>query len=260
MNWARRYQTRLGALRGLTVEAVTAERVGPQAGSNPGGAFRGSDGVVRYVKFYASVFQPAGEALANHVYNDLGLMAPDAEVFLSPKGSVYASTMVFGIKPYDFKPSQAKEFMQGFAADVLTMNWDVTGLDNDNIGFVSQGFGESCIRIDNGAAFLSRAQGARKDARFLLSVSEWENFILPPDGFYGAIERYGEIAALAGVSSPLRVPDIKGQVRRIIDLRDRFGGWDAYVAKNAPLLEGKDRAAIIEMLDVRTDFMASKVR
>jgi hypothetical protein len=56
------------------------------------------------------------------------------------------------------------------------------------------------------------------------------------------------------------VHDIKGQVRRITELRDRFGGWDAYVAKNAPMLEGKDRDAVIEMLDVRTDFMASKVR
>ena len=65
--------------------------------------------------------------------------------------------------------------MKGFAADVLTANWDAVGLVNDNILLK----GGEAHRIDNGAAFMYRAQGTPKGAAFGNSVTEMETLRHP---------------------------------------------------------------------------------
>lgn len=248
---------RATSLGNISVTDILAQKIGQQMGSNPGGVYRGSDGVERYVKFYESSMQSAGEVLANRIYLDLGFVAPDS-VLLPYNGKfLYASTMIPNLRPYGYTKSDAVEFVRGFPVDVLTMNWDVTGLDNDNIAYRPDG---TVVRLDNGAAFLSRARGSRKDTKFLLNVSEFHNYIHPPAGFYGAIERYGEIAELAGVRDGSDAPGFSSTVAKAAALRDRNGGWASYVAKNAPLFELRDAEMVVKMLDVRLAFLQSKVR
>lgn len=246
------------AFGALSTTDILAEKIGPQMGSNPGGVYRGSDGIARYVKFYESSMQSAGEVLANRIYLDLGFAAPDAVLLPATNGRfLYASTMIPNLRPYEGTRADAVEFLKGFPVDVLTMNWDVTGLDNDNIAYRPDGH---VVRLDNGAAFLSRARGSRKDTRFLLNVTEFDNYINPPEGFYGAIERYGEIAAVAGVRSGTAVPNFRGTVGHIVALQDRAGGWAHYVGQHAPLFSLKDAQTVVEMLEVRTDFLVGKAR
>lgn len=227
-------------------------------GSNPGGVYRGSDGVERYVKFYASSMQSAGEVLANRIYNDLGFTAPDAVLLPYTGGKfLYASTMIPNLRPYGYTKAEAVEFVKGFPIDVLTMNWDVCGLDNDNIAYKADG---SVVRLDNGASFLSRARGSRKDTKYLLTVNEYRWFIHPDPGFYGAMDRYGEIAELAGIRDGSDVPGYASTVAKAEALRDRHGGWAGYVAKNAPLLDLSDAQTIVRMLDVRLAYLKARVR
>lgn len=226
-------------------------------GSNPGGVYRGSDGVQRYVKFYRNGPQAVGEVLANRIYLDLGFAAPDA-VLLPYNGKLlYASTMIPSLRPYGYTKPDAVEFLKGFPIDVLVMNWDVTGLDNDNIAYRPDG---TVVRLDNGASFLSRAQGEPKPQSLLLKVTEFDNFIHRPPGMYGAIERYNEIADLAGVTEGTQTPGFRGVVARAAALRDSHGGWASYVAKNAPLFDLSDAQTVVKMLDVRLAFLQSKAR
>ena len=252
-SWRR--STSLGA---LTATDVLAEKISGPKGSNPGGIYRGSDGVDRYVKFYESSMQSAGEVLANRIYLDLGFAAPDAVLLRAPNGKfLYASTMIPNLRPYDYTKAEAVEFVKGFPIDVLTMNWDVCGLDNDNIAYKSDGH---VVRLDNGASFLSRARGSRKDTKYLLTVNEFDWFIHPDPGFYGAMDRYGEIAKLAGVRDGAAVPGYKGTVAKAEALRDRHGGWAGYVAKNAPLFDLADAQTVVRMLDVRLEYLKARGR
>lgn len=244
------------AFGALSPTDILAKKISGPMGSNPGGVYVGSDGIQRYVKFYASSMQSAGEVLANRIYNDLGFAAPDAALLPYAGGKfLYASTMIPNLRGYDYKKSDAVEFVRGFPVDVLTMNWDVCGLENDNIAYRADGH---VVRLDNGASFLSRARGSRKDTKYLLKVNEYEWFIHPDPGFYGAMDRYGEIAALAGVGDGADVPDFHGTVARITALRNANGGWASYVARNAPLFDLRDAETVVKMLDVRTDFLVRK--
>lgn len=252
-SWRR--STSLGS---LTTGDILAQKVGAQMGSNPGGVYVGSDGIQRYVKFYRNGPQAVGEVLANRIYNDLGFAAPDAVLLPYTGGKfLYASTMIPNLRPYGNTPADAREFIKGFPIDVLTMNWDVTGLDNDNIAYRPDG---TAVRLDNGAAFLSRAQGEPKPRSLLLKVTEFDNFISRPPGMYGAIERYNEIAELAGITNGAAVPGFSSTVARAAALRDRHGGWSSYVAKNAPLFELPDARTVVEMLDARLAFLQAKAR
>jgi hypothetical protein len=246
------------ALGSLGQNEILAQKISGPKGSNPGGIYRGADGVERYVKFYTSAMQSAGEVLANRIYNDLGFIAPDAVLLQMADGKfLYASTMIPNLRPYDYTKPQAVEFLKGFPVDVLTMNWDVCGMDNDNFAYRPDG---RAVRLDNGASFLSRARGSRKDTKYLLAVNEYQWFIHPKPGFYDAMDRYGEIAALAGIDSGSGVPAYSSTVARIAALKAKHGGWEHYVAQYAPLFELRDAQMVVEMLNVRLAFLQSKVR
>ena len=60
---------------------------------------------------------------------------------------------------------------EGFAADALFANWDVIGLEEDNIMLVGSG---KVLRIDNGGSLRFRAQGASKGSKFGPIVGELE--------------------------------------------------------------------------------------
>lgn len=237
-----------------------ATQVSPQAGSNPGGVFQGTDDVQRYVKFYKDPAQAVGEQLANSLYGDLGIQPKLNSLTFEHEGKLaYASELLPNTTTLGKKldalvvnpkarAKLAKKALEGFAADVLMANWDAVGLNLDNMLVGSDG---SVTRIDNGAAFLTRAQGARKSLHQLNDPTEWTSFFDPSKN-----PAYSKLAKLAGVSGPADLaPSIKSSVKKILQVRDAAGGWAKYVDARAAGISVSDKQAMVEMLDKRTTFL-----
>ena len=232
-----------------TAGLVLGQQLAGPGGSNPGGVFQGTDHVKRYVKFYGDEAQAYGEHLANAIYHDLGFEAPTSQVFESKGKASYASVLMAGkqeLGKTGLSKERAEQILEGFAADVLTGNWDAVGLVHDNVLF------PGAVRIDNGGAFLMRAQAGRKPTALLNKITEWEGFA--PGGVNPA---YAKVFKAAGLTSPSQIPTIKQQVQRILDLR--FKGWGPYVDQHIPGLNATDRTAITDMLEARTRLLAAKV-
>jgi hypothetical protein len=208
---------------------------------------------MRYVKFYKDKAQAVGEHLANSLYSDLGLGGVKSMVFAHQGGLAYASEIlpdVHTLGSHLTKPL-AKKALDGFAADVLTANWDAAGENLDNMLVDAQG---NITRIDNGGSFLNRAMGARKPVELLNKVTEWSSLFDP-----GKNPAYAEVAAEAGVSGPADLAEsIKVGVANIIKVRDEAGGWAKYVAERAEGLSAIDRQSIVGMLDARTAFLEAR--
>lgn len=236
-------------------EQILGEQVGPARGSNPGGLYRGRDGVTRYVKVYDDAAQAYGEHLANQVYRGLGLEAPESVVFELADGRTgYASRLVEDARTLGeagLTKARAKAALRGFAADVLTANWDAAGLNLDNLLVTKNG---RLVRVDNGGAFLMRARYGRKPTALLEQITEWEGFLDPNKN-----PAYARLAAEAGISDARQLG--QGLIRQIDDilkLEQTAGGWDAFVRLHAPGLLPDDRRAIVRMLEARTTLLKAK--
>lgn len=225
-----------------------------KAGSNDGGFYMGSDGIRRYVKFYANETQALAEHLTNNLYRDLGLHAPHSELFEHNGKIGYASRIFDGgetLSKVGVTDAHAEEFMKGFAADVLTANWDAIGTGNDNAMLLKGG---GIARIDNGGTLLFRAQGGRKRADLLNKIGEWESLLDPSMNSY-----YSAIAKKAGWSSAdSKRDEVLKQIDAITALHKRVGGWDSYVGSHAGAMAGADQKAVIDMLEARTALLAKK--
>lgn len=237
-------------------EVMSKKVAGPSGGSNNGQTYEGEDGVRRFVKVYKNPAQAHGEHLANRFYIDLGLGAPESTVFDLGNGQTgYASALLEGetLGSAGLTKARAQEFMKGFVADVLTANWDAAGQSLDN-AFVTKG--GKVVRIDNGGSFLYRAQGGLKPDHALDQISEWEVFFSPKNG------SYLRIANAAGYDDPNH-PDFRDQVAKQIEhvfaLRDRAGGWAAYVKQTSPGLSPTDHGRIVKMLDERSGLLEKKL-
>lgn len=238
----------------LGAKEIMHQKTGGSQGTNVGGFYKGSDGVDRYVKLYNNPEQAHGEALANTVYRDLGINAPNSHVFDLPNGKqAFASDIISGgktLKQTGVTKENAREVLKGFAADVLTGNWDVVGLVNDNILMK----GGEAHRLDNGASFLYRAQGGQKPDALLNQATEIKGFFNP------AVNReYASLAKKAGYSSASELPGFRSQVKTIVALQKSSGGWGNYLDQKAPYLSGSERSKISDMLTSRTNALASAV-
>lgn len=238
-------------------DVILHQQEGGQAGSNAGGFYRGTDGVLRYVKFYKEEGQALSELAANEVYRALGIKAPNSETFQHNGQTVFASEVmdVEGtIKNLGLTKKDAKEILKGFAADVLTANWDAVGTGLDNVVRLKGG---GIARIDQGGAFLYRAQGAPKPTSILNQIGEWESFA--PGG---VSSYYARVFKEAGLDAANELASGGyDQITAILKLRDKSGGWKAFVRNIAdasanPKWDGWDR--ITEMLEERTKLLDAK--
>jgi hypothetical protein len=235
---------------------VLAKQVGPQAGTNPGGRFLGSDGVTRYVKFYADPAQAHGEALANALYRDLGLRAPKSGIGLTAEGKTFFASELLDVTGTVGKgplsAADASEILEGFAADILVANWDAVGTGLDNVVRLAGG---GIARIDQGGAFLFRAQGGLKakvkgyGAKGLTEIREF-------DTLFTENAYYREVFKAAGVTPDTLGPVLTEAVQRITALEHAVGGWATYVDQMVPALAAAERTTIAEMLTAR----AAKLR
>lgn len=107
------------------------------------------------------------EALADELYRRAGLDVPAGGLVESPKGPYKFTEYLKGDTLDEWRVGKDKaevdamysKIQDGFVADALFANWDVAGLNHDNIMIVDG----KPFRIDNGGSLDYRAQGAKKN-------------------------------------------------------------------------------------------------
>lgn len=150
----------------LSEEKYTPEK-GTQMGSNEGGIHTDSSGQKHYIKHYRNGDQAKVEALTGKIYQHMGIhtLKPQHEM-VNGKHSIVTKYNgdLKGMKPHEFEHldhKQAGQIGKMYHAAILTKNWDVVGLEHDNI-MKNKKTGD-LHAIDHGGSFHFRAQGAHKD-------------------------------------------------------------------------------------------------
>lgn len=155
--------------RNVIPSAAELTDVGPAGGSTGARIMEDAEGNRYVVKRGSSPDHLREEVLADRLYKTLGADVPEAKFELGDDGQpVKITRFLEGAKPYnELTPEEKKvvdrKIQKRFAADALMGNWDVMGLDNDNILVDSKG---NPWRIDNGGSLRYRAQGQRKGDAF----------------------------------------------------------------------------------------------
>jgi hypothetical protein len=148
------------------------QNTGGQLGSNPGGTYVDPNGTKWYVKTAQDSDHAANEVLASKLYEMAGVdVAQTQRVMLNGKPAV-ASRWRDDLREasQSLKQVKAEAFYDGFATDAWLANWDVVGLDLDNIALVNGT--NAAVRLDTGGALLFRAKGAAKGKAFGEIVGE----------------------------------------------------------------------------------------
>jgi hypothetical protein len=136
-------------------------------GTNPGGIFTDPAGVDWYLK--GGEPDPLkNEVLAARLYAMLRVTVPRVELVTRGGQTVLASRML-DVRPMSEAAGRIHGLNRGFVADAWLANWDVIGLDFDNLHVDANGH---AVRVDTGGALLYRAQGAPKGAAFGPTVPE----------------------------------------------------------------------------------------
>ena len=147
-------------------------QVSGKKGSNEGGLFKDKKlETLHYVKWPNSAARAKVEALTALLYAYADVPAPTVRVIkFQDKDAVMsdwiddATTMTWD------EIIKHKDVREGFAVDAWLANWDVVGLQADNL---VKGPGDKAYRIDVGGSMLFRAQGKPKE--FPAHVPELES-------------------------------------------------------------------------------------
>lgn len=131
--------------------------------------------VKRGSKGYGGVAQVVAEATANDIYEAVGVPVPKHELEEKEDEKALKLEFIQGLTFGQIKDKKAlasvkEELQKGFIIDALLANWDVIGLNRDNILVPADG--SPPVRIDNGGTFTFRASGKPKE--FGLKVTELE--------------------------------------------------------------------------------------
>lgn len=137
------------------------KQVGGQAGSNPGGKFVDGDGVEWYCKFPGNDDVAKSEVLAAKLYQAAGIAGQDA-MLVTKDGKLGIASKWQDVKKAATPTALAKVdgVASGFAVDAWLGNWDVVGLEYDNLQ-VDAATGKA-MRVDAGGSLEYRAQGGKK--------------------------------------------------------------------------------------------------
>lgn len=141
---------------------------GTQKGSNEGGLHHNSlTNTKHYIKYYKNGDQAKTEALTGKIYNHMGIHTLDPHY--EKIGNKHAIVTPWNddlksMHPASFSklnPKQEGQIGRMYHAAILTKNWDIIGLEHDNV-MHNQKTG-NIHAIDHGGAFEFRAQGGHKD-------------------------------------------------------------------------------------------------
>lgn len=140
---------------------------GTQFGSNAGGVHVDEDGGKHYVKHYSDANQAKAEVLAGKITHHLGaptLGATYHEIKGKPSIVTPWNPHVKTQEPAKYQgklsDTHARQLARMYHAAVLTKNWDVVGLEHDNIVHNKQT--GNLHSIDHGGSFDYRAMGGNK--------------------------------------------------------------------------------------------------
>lgn len=157
------------------------------------------------VKGGASEEHAQEEFAADRAYEALGIAVPEGKLYDTYDGLKKVTKYIEGKSLGEFlkgnptdkqRLSISKQIRDGFVADALLGNWDVIGLNYDNILVDKDG---KVWRIDNGGSLRFRAQGAKKHpAHFGEAVTEIDSLRNPninpqTAAYFGGVTE-GEIA------------------------------------------------------------------
>ena len=134
------------------------------AGSTGAKEYVNKNGKHWVIKRGAVKGQIQAEATANDIYEAVGIPVPKHELEEEKEEILkleFIKGSTFGqIKDKTKQESIKKELQKGFVIDALLANWDVIGLNRDNILIPDDG--SPPVRIDNGGTFTFRASGKPK--------------------------------------------------------------------------------------------------
>jgi hypothetical protein len=137
---------------------------GTQYGSNDGGIHVDSNDKKWYVKHYSNPDHAKVEALTGKIYNHMGIKTLNSELHDKSGIKTRWDENVHTLKPHNFEKlnkKQAHQVGKMYHAAILTKNWDMVGLEHDNI--VHNRKTKNLHSIDHGGAFHFRAQGSHKE-------------------------------------------------------------------------------------------------
>ena len=166
-----------------TVQAKTLEfddkwkKVGPQTGSNPGGMYTDPTGQRWYVKFMGDTAKARerslNEVVATDLYRAAGVNVPEVQMLRYGGGKTGVASRIQQVKKGTPDTlGKVEGVHDGMAVDAWLANWDVVGLEFDNLAINAAG---KAIRIDTGGSMLYRAQGAPKGKAWGNVVTEMES-------------------------------------------------------------------------------------
>jgi len=159
----------------MTIPSLPDYTIEKNLGGTTGGAYliRTHNGEHKVMKRSTGSEHLLDEYTANIVYDILGVPVPKVSLHMDSQSRL---TQLADYKQgTDLQDLQGEErekaiesLQRGFVADALLANWDVLGLDEDNILWD----GNVAWRIDNGGSLRYRAQGAGKGTNFARKVGE----------------------------------------------------------------------------------------
>jgi SPP1 gp7 family putative phage head morphogenesis protein len=190
------------------------EKIDKQVGGSTGAqVFRDDEGQEWIVKSYkGKTEQVRNEFVANQLYREVGISVPEARLAQVGENLCIASKRLesgyetVGWKHIEFVKDAAKT-KRGFVMDAYLGNWDVAGLDIDNLMW-KDGKISTITRIDQGGTLLYRAQGGLKGKAFGSTVDELQSLRNP-----------GVNKASASLFKNVTDSDIAGQ---IVTLKNRL--------------------------------------
>lgn len=192
-------------------------RTGSQKGSTEGGFFRDEEtGIDYYLKTPKDEAIARNEVLAAKLYELAGVDVPELTL-IQRNGKIQIASKVIPdvqkiVLPID--PAIYPGLYDDFAVDAWLANWDVVGLEYDNLLVKGKKF----YRIDVGGSLLYRAQGTPKGSKFGTQVDEL-NSLLDAGINPQSAKVFGNITQEAIAKSAQKVASVSdADIRRVVDL------------------------------------------
>jgi hypothetical protein len=235
-----------GSAEVLDIDSGDFTQVGPQTGSNPGGLYEGSDGSRYYVKTPQTEDRGRNEILAGRLYEMAGIDVPElSEATREGKFSV-ASKIIPGLKSNKakLKSGEVPGVVEGIAVDAWLGNWDVVGLEYDNLLVDKDG---RAHRVDTGGALRYRAMGEPKGDKFGPEVNELETFTDKSRRAGGVLGHATPEQIVESIDRVLKIPETK--IRSLVhqwgpkDEKEREKFLETLLARRESLRKQREKYA-----------------